>query len=136
MLTMKLYMPDPPNDETLQYQYCPHCNRLLEISDDDIHNDEATCVWCQKNFQISRRSPKPFTFPKSFYHYGEGDTAVHLTNKDVQDMVNQVKAQKDSVPVGEFYETARGDTKVIGLKYEDDYTITVAKNYWEDSEDV
>ena len=134
---MRVYEPEPPNDET-QYQSCPYCNRLLEIENSDINEDnEVKCAWCKGCFHVKKVNHiSPFTWPDSFYHFGEGDTAVHLTDKDVQDMVNQVKAQKDSIPVGEFYETARGDTKVIGLKYEDDFTITVAINYWEDTEEI
>ena len=133
---MRIYIPEQPDDETLQYKFCPHCNCLLEISDDDIHDDEVTCTWCHKNFQISRRSPKPFTFPNSFYHYGQGEKSVHITDEEIQQMINQVATQKDAISIGEFYEISCGDTKVIGEKYEDSYVITVAKNYWEDSEEL
>lgn len=51
---MRVYMPDPPNDY-VQYQYCPECNRILEIENDDIDEyNEVTCCFCGHSFHVKK----------------------------------------------------------------------------------
>ena len=132
---MRVYEPKPPNDY-IQYQYCPNCSRLLEIEDDDIDEyNKVTCCFCGKVFEVEKLH-NPFNWPDSFNYFGDNYGGKNISDKEIQNIIDQIKAQKDSIPIGEFYEVSRSNVKVIGLKYEDDFTITVAINYWEDTEEV
>ena len=116
---------------------CPNCQYTISYTEDEIDRigNESMGVFCpQCGATIETEHIEPFTFPNTFYHCGESENAMPLTDEEIQKYVNAVKRQlQQELKVGEFTFTATGDTIVFGFKFEDEDNIIVAKNYWEDS---
>ena len=116
---------------------CPHCNYTISYTEDEIKrvDDDGMGVICpQCNGVIVTKHVEPFTFPDTFYYFGQNDGAVALSNEETQSRVDIVKRKiQQELEVGEYTFTGTGDTMVFGFKMEDEDLIFVAKNYWEDS---
>lgn len=116
---------------------CPHCQYTISYTEDEIErvDNDAMGVYCPHcGGVIETRHIVPFTFPDSFYHYSVDNAATALTDKQTQDYIDKVKRElKQELNIGEFTFAGSGDTMVFGFKFEDEDTIYVAKNYWEDS---
>lgn len=116
---------------------CPHCQYTISYTEDEVErvDNEAIGVYCpQCDGVIETGRIVPFTFPDSFYHCSVDNEAVALTDKQTQNYIDEVKQKlKQELNIGEFAFAGSGDTMVFGFKFEDDDTIYVAKNYWEDS---
>lgn len=116
---------------------CPHCQYTISYTEDEVErvDDEYMGVYCpQCSGVIETKRIKPFTFPDSFYQYGVSEDAVKISNEKIQEYINIVKRElEQECEVGEYSFTGTGDTMVFGFKFEDEYVIYVAKNYWEDS---
>lgn len=119
---------------------CPHCQYTVSYTEDEIErvDDESLgfiCPQCGSIVETGRIAP--FTFPHSFYHFGAGDDGnlpYILSDEETQRNVDIVKRiLQEERQVGEYTFIGSGDTIVIGFKFEDEDTIIVAKNYWEDS---
>ena len=62
-----------------------------------------------------------------------GERVKNLSNEEVQQYVDKVVQKCECLKAGEFTFAATGDTMVIGLKFEDETDIIVAKDYYEDA---
>ena len=116
---------------------CPHCHYTISYTVDEVErvDNESMGVYCPRcGGVIETEHIVPFTFPDTFYHYGENDCAVCLSDEEVQSYIDIVKRKlQQELQVGEYTFTGSGDTMVFGFKFEDEDEIIVAKNYWEDS---
>lgn len=116
---------------------CPHCQYTISYTEDEVErvDDEHMGVYCpQCGGVIETKRIKPFTFPDSFYQYSTSEGAVEISNEKIQEYINIVKRElEQECEVGEYSFTGSDDTMVFGFKFEDEYVIYVAKNYWEDS---
>lgn len=116
---------------------CPHCQYTIAYTEDEIErvNNESMGVICPHcKGVIETEHIEPFTFPKTFSHFGEGKDVRHLTDEEVQSYVDNVKRKlEQELKVDEYTFTGTGDTIVFGFKLEDEDKIIVAKNYWTDS---
>lgn len=117
---------------------CDYCNEILLYTDEDIVDindkwDGFICPCCGNEIKIKER--KKFIFPGSFYQFGQTKSSAHLTNEEIQRIVDIVKDK--TIKNGDYEMIATGDTIVFGLLEEDNcLTIYVAKNYYEDSIDL
>lgn len=116
---------------------CPHCQYTISYTEDEVErvDDERMGVYCpQCGGAIETKRIKPFTFPDSFYQYSISEDVVEINNEKIQEYINIVRRElEQECEVGEYSFTGSGDTMVFGFKFEDEYVIYVAKNYWEDS---
>lgn len=116
---------------------CPHCQYTISYTEDEVErvDDEYMGVYCpQCGGAIETKRIKPFTFPDSFYQYGVSEDAVEISNEKIQEYINIVRRElEQECEAGGHSFTGSGDTMVFGFKFEDEYVIYVAKNYWEDS---
>lgn len=116
---------------------CPHCHYTISYTADEIErvSNNAVGILCpQCGGVIETKHIEPFTFPETFYHYGEGKDSVHLTDKEVQSYVDVIKRKlQQELKVGDYTFTSTGDIMVFGFKFEDEDRIIVVKNYWEES---
>ena len=116
---------------------CPHCQYTISYTVDEVErvDNKSMGVYCPHcGGVIETEHIVPFTFPDTFYHYGENDCAVCLSDEDVQSYVDIVKRKlQQELKIGEFTFASTGDTIVFGFKFKDEDQIIVAKNYWEDN---
>lgn len=85
---------------------CPHCHYTISYTEDEIErvSNNAVGVICpQCGGVIETKHIKPFTFPDSFYYFGEDGEAVNLDNKEVQAYVDIVNRKlQEELNVGEY----------------------------------
>lgn len=116
---------------------CPHCHYAISYAVDEVEHvdNESMGVYCpQCGGVIETEHVEPFTFPKTFFYFGEGKDAEHLIDEKVQSYVDIVKRElQQELKVGEYTFTAIGNIIIFGFKFEDEDKIIVAQNYWEDS---
>ena len=116
---------------------CPHCQYTISYTEDEVgrvENESMGVICPQCNGVIETEHIEPFTFPDTFYHFGTSESAVCLSDDEVQHYVDIVKRKlQQECQVGEYASTGSGDTMVFGFKFEDEDEIIVAKNYWEES---
>ena len=114
---------------------CPNCENLLSYEKGDVEIGHygcecITCPECGEKILITGERIMPPTFPQTFYHFGSGKK---ISDKNIQEMINEVVDNIKIANVGDFYSMATGDTMVVALKNEDSTDIIVAKDYWEDT---
>lgn len=114
---------------------CPNCENLLSYEKEDVEIGHygcecITCPECGEKILITGERIMPPTFPRTFFHFGDSAKA---SDKDTQEMVNEVIDNIKTANVGDFYSISTGDTVVVALKYEDNIDVIVAKDYWEDT---
>lgn len=119
---------------------CPHCQYTISYTEDEVErvDNEGMGVICPHcGGVVETEHIEPFTFPKTFFHFGEGKDGNFshiLTDEETQHYVDIVKRKlQQECQVGEYAFTGTGDTIVFGFKFEDEDEIIVAKNYWYDS---
>lgn len=116
---------------------CPHCHYTISYTTDEIErvSNNAVGVLCPQCGEVIETTHiTPFTFPDTFYHYGESEGTARLSDEEIQYYVDIVKRQlQQELKVGEYKFTGTGDTIVFGFKFEDEDVIYVAKNYWEET---
>lgn len=119
---------------------CPHCQYTISYTEDEVErvDNESMGVICpQCRGVIETEHVESFTFPKTFFHFGEGKDGNFpciLTDEETQQYVDIVKRKlQQELQVGEYTFTGTGDTMVFGFKMEDEDVIFVTKNYWSDS---
>lgn len=116
---------------------CPNCQYIISYTEDEVErvDNESMGVYCPHcGSVVETKHVEPFTFPDTFYHFGTSEGAVCLSDDEVQHYVDIVKRKlRQECQVGECTFTGTGNTMVFGFKFEDEDTIYVAKNYWEDS---
>ena len=114
---------------------CPNCENLLSYEKEDVEIGHygcefITCPECGEKIFITGKRIMPPTFPQTFYHFGSGKK---ISDKNIQEMINEVVDNIKIANVGDFYSISTGDTMVVALKYEDSTDVIVAKDYWEDT---
>ena len=114
---------------------CPNCENLLLYGKEDVKIgylgcESITCPECGTEMLTTGERVMPPTFPRTFFHFGDGAKA---SDKDIQEMVNKVVDNIKTADVGDFYNISVGDTMVVALKYEDNIDVIVTKDYWEDT---
>ena len=114
---------------------CPNCENLLSYEKEDVEIGHygcefITCPECGEKILITGERIMPPTFPQTFYHFGSGKK---ISDKNIQEMINEVVDNIKIANVGDFYSISSGDAMVVALKYEDSTDIIVAKDYWEDT---
>ena len=114
---------------------CPTCENLLLYEKEDVKIgylgcESITCPECGTEMLTTGERIMPPTFPRTFFHFGDGAKA---SDKDIQEMVNRVVDNIKKADVGDFYNISVGDTMVVALKYEDNIDVIVTKDYWEDT---
>lgn len=116
---------------------CPHCQYTISYTEDEVDrvDNESMGVYCPHcGGVIETEHVEPFTFPKTFFYFGEEKDVEYLIDEKVQSYVDVVKRElQQELKVGEYTFTAIGNTIVFGFKFEDEDKIIVAQNYWEDS---
>lgn len=114
---------------------CPHCKYTISYMEDEVErvDNESIGVYCPNCRDVIETGKfVPFTFPDSFFHYD--NKAEKLSDDEVQKHINIVKRiLYQECKDGEYYYSGAGDTMVFGFKSEDEISIYVAKNCWEDS---
>lgn len=113
---------------------CPHCKSELTYEDTDVVNLYTgygiVCPVCDDEIIIQEFAN--FTFPDSFYQFGNG---VKLTDSEIQRYIDEnVDYLRNTENEFDFSLTGSGDSIVIGTKTEEGITIYVAKNYYEAEE--
>ena len=114
---------------------CPNCENLLSYEKEDVEIGHygcecITCPECGEEILITGERIMPPTFPQTFYHFGSGKK---ISDKNIQEMINEVVDNIKIANVGDFYSISSGDAMVVALKNEDSTDIIVAKDYWEDT---
>lgn len=114
---------------------CPNCENLLSYEKEDVEIGHygcecITCPECGEKILITGKRIMPPTFPQTFYHCGSGKK---ISDKNIQEMINEVVDNIKIANVGDFYSISSGDAIVVALKCEDDIDVIVAKDYWEDT---
>jgi len=114
---------------------CPNCENLLSYEKEDVEIGHygcecITCPECGEKILITGERIMPPTFPRTFYHFGSGKK---ISDKNIQEMINEVVDNIKIANVGDFYSISSGDAMVVALKDEDSTDIIVAKDYWEDT---
>ena len=114
---------------------CPNCENLLSYEKEDVEIGHygcecITCPECGEEILITGKRIMPPTFPQTFYHFGSGKK---ISDKNIQEMINEVVDNIKIANVGDFYSISSGDAMVVALKDEDSTDIIVAKDYWEDT---
>ena len=114
---------------------CPNCENLLSYEKEDVEIGHygcefITCPECGEEILITGERIMPPTFPQTFYHFGSGKK---ISDKNIQEMINEVVDNIKIANVGDFYSISSGDAMVVALKDEDSTDIIVAKDYWEDT---
>ena len=114
---------------------CPNCENLLSYEKEDVEIGHygcecITCPECGEKILITGERIMPPTFPQTFYHFGSGKK---ISDKNIQEMINEVVDNIKIANVGDFYGISSGHAMVVALKDEDSTDIIVAKDYWEDT---
>ena len=114
---------------------CPNCENLLSYEKEDVEIGHygcefITCPECGEKILTTGERIIPPTFPQTFYHFGSGKK---ISDKNIQEMINEVVDNIKIANVGDFYSISSGDAMVVALKDEDSTDIIVAKDYWEDT---
>lgn len=98
------------------YIKCPKCGELVFIDDAEF------CLTL---------TPDNIRFPWHFYKTGKN--AVKKTDEEINDYIKECvrSLEKEKEDFGLFRYAGSGDTAVFVFKYEDEYAIFVAKDYYE-----
>lgn len=109
---------DVDHDRQLNfYVECPCCHNKIFDIDQSEFNDEVTV--------------NNLSFPTSFFQFG-GKNTYHVTDDEITKWCKECVEQLErcNEDYGVFAFKATGNTEVIVMKFEDEYSITVAKNYY------
>ena len=111
----------PSNEEReygefgLPYIICPCCNKKCYLED-------------EKALDIT---PENLKFPEYFTQFGVSEGAVHVKDEDIEKWTKKALDYLLKNQDSHFYHTGTGDSAVIGLQYDDEIDIVVAKDYYE-----
>ena len=126
------------NKEETYEAKCPACGCTIEYTEEDLEDlDHGTGFYCPDcGEEIYHERFELHKFPRAFYRFGVNNGAVAISDETIQMYINDVARVLKNANVGEFTCTGTGDTMVIGLKFEDEDHIIVAKNYWEEEYNI
>lgn len=106
------------------YIICPVCAEAESVIGDKVTTDFENPEELQESH---------FHYPEDFYHFGNGKK---LSNDETQELINDVFSCLSRSESHEFRCCSTGDTLVSGYRDDNDITIWVAKDYYEDSCDA
>lgn len=116
---------------------CPHCRYTISYTEDEVErvSNNAMGVYCpQCGGDIEVKHIKPFTFPNTFYYFSANNNAVRMSDENIQRFIDNVKQSLETeCNIGDHVLEGSGDVMVFGVKNENEDTIYVARDYWEDS---
>ena len=119
---------------------CDGCHSEIEYTGDDLDYGafgcgEITCPVCENKIDIDEEcidlTCKNIEFPKHFLRTGKD--VLKISDADIQIYAREcLKSLVEDADhdYGIFAITELGDTMVIGIKYEDEYELVVAKDTW------
>lgn len=107
---------------------CSHCKSILQYADDDIHDVHDgygfVCPKCGNEIIVKEIPHSRPIYPTNFFDFKDGKP---MDDKTIQKWCNEAF---ECIKNGNDYcELGSGDTSVIGLNYEDEIEIIVAKKY-------
>ena len=120
--------------ETTQEIICEHCNSVFEIDNSDIitPEDDDEYVYCpccnQKVYLYEPNTKDNIRFPTSYHNFVNG---VDIIDEEIDKWVKECVEWFEKYPDEPYKYIASGNTFVIVLNLEDEYSIIVAKNYFE-----
>ena len=120
---------------------CLSCGAKLEYDKEDVRigeggYDVVVCPECGEETPVSEKRTHPPIFPTTFHAFRCDEGAKNISDKVIQDWTDEVWKKMKYLSPGKFACAGSGNTMVIGLKYADENSVIVAKDYWEDSEDI
>lgn len=118
---------------------CDNCGAQLECEESDTYVGANGCNYvdcpeCGYDAIVEaipdiKLTEHNIEFPKHFHK--TNDDAINIGDSTLQEWIREclekIKREED----GNFWIIASGNAVVIILKFEDEYSIYVAKNYWE-----
>ena len=118
---------------------CLNCGAKLEYDKEDVRigeggYDVVVCPECGEETPVSEKRTHPPIFPTTFHAFRCDEGAKNISDKVIQDWTDEVWKKMKYLSPGEFACAGSGNTMVIGLKYADESSVIVAKDYWVDSE--
>lgn len=126
-----------------QEYVCVECGSTIEVDPDDIHEGWLgayyfTCPVCGKESMTDIETELPtkdtIEFPKHFYRCTTDDSAVDVSDEDIQKYIRRLANIMWNRTNEETYvHTGTGNTVIFVLNQAGDgeYHIIVCKNYWE-----
>lgn len=112
---------------------CWECCAEIEYDKEDIVDNRIKCPDCGASIWVGEEGKEIPKFPDSFYRFGVSEDAIKVSEKEAADYVKHTIELIKEEPIGGWVTQGTGDTLVIGLRSEENDTIIVCKNYWEDS---
>lgn len=112
---------------------CCVCQSELEYMQNDVENGRIECPVC--GCAINEDGYDTPVFPDTFYRFGENKLSYKLNKEQIASYVNKTVEEMKKLKPGDYYYIASGDTIVFGVKNDEQTSIFVCKNYWEDSYD-
>lgn len=120
---------------------CPKCKAKLEYEATDVDIGEygiayIKCLSCSQDIYLENSphsiilTPENIEFPRHFCSISPGANVLTdgTINKLVKDCIDVLK--KSSADIGEYAFICLGDTFVFAVKYDDEYMINVARDYY------
>lgn len=130
--------------KTQEYD-CEHCGSTIEVDADDLPEGWIgamffTCPVCGKENMSDVETELPtkdsIEFPKHFSKSSIDNDAVDISDEEIQKVIRELANKLwDNTNDFEYVSTGYGNFMVFIENYagEDEYKITVCKNYWEGS---
>lgn len=128
-------------EQKIYHQTCDGCKAELEFEYNDTYEGAlgaryVKCPECGQEIMVdaldgTKLTSKNIEFPKHFFR----PSGVNIEDEEIQEWVRGcLKVAKETdEPYGYFVRTGSGNTQVILLSYENEYYITVTKDYYETS---
>ena len=118
--------------ETETEMTCLNCGGGFSFNENDISEfNSVQCPWCNRDIELDFNKIVFGKFPDDFFHFSGKDGGYRLSNEEIQDIIEKIKAQEKRIKPGEFCIFSTGDACVIGVKYDEEFTIIVTKDYYE-----
>lgn len=120
--------------ETTQEIVCEYCNSVFEIDNSDIitpeEDDEYVyCPCCNRKVYLYEPNTKDnINFPTSYHTFKNG---ADITDEEINKWVRECIEWLEENPEESYRYIGSGNTFVVVFNFEDEYHITVTKNYFE-----
>ena len=116
---------------------CPHCGCAIGYAKDETYmgcdkdgNDGLVidCPNCGDMILVEQCDP--MEWPKAFFHFGVGEDAAHLSDDEIQKMIDKCVRNMMVDKDNEYYYVGSGDVMVYTFWEDDNIDVYVAKNYY------
>lgn len=135
-----------PVINNLYRETCDKCGAELEFSQEDIFSGAFGCAYvlcpvCNNSVWAGQATEdglgktltvENISFPQDFADSGN---AVKIGDEEINEIIKKCLKSLENAEEdwGVAAQGGTGDTAVFVFKYEDEYDISVARNYWETS---